>query len=127
MKELKFLSVDEIHDNASDSRLKLYKSCKSIDYLLLLSATPYKSEAAEQNLKLKEWSGDIVYRIGSIGTVLGEGKHIATTPTLAEIQIFIASTMIALSLVVKILKLLNGHDLYIRQQALRTYGAKYKI
>lgn len=63
MKELKFLSVDEIHDNASDSRLKLYKSCKSIDYLLLLSATPYKSEAEMQNLKLKEWSGDIVYTI----------------------------------------------------------------
>lgn len=63
MKELKFLSVDEIHDNASDSRLRLYKMCKSIDYLLLLSATPYKSETPMQNLKLQEWSGDIVYRI----------------------------------------------------------------
>lgn len=63
MKGLKFLSVDEIHDNASDSRLKLYKSCKNIDYLLLLSATPYKSETPMQNLKLQQWSGDIVYRI----------------------------------------------------------------
>ena len=63
MKDLKFLSVDEIHDNASNSRLKLYKSCKNIEYLLLLSATPYKSETPIQNLKLKEWSGDIVYKI----------------------------------------------------------------
>lgn len=63
MKHLKFLSVDEIHDNASDSRLKLYKSCKNIEYLLLLSATPYKSETPIQNLKLQEWSGDIIYRI----------------------------------------------------------------
>lgn len=63
MKKLKFLSVDEIHDNASNSRLKLYKTCKEIEYLLLLSATPYKSETPEQNLKLQEWSGDIVYRI----------------------------------------------------------------
>lgn len=63
MKNLTFLSVDEIHDNASDSRLKLYKTCKKIEYLLLLSATPYKSETPMQNLKLQEWSGDILYRI----------------------------------------------------------------
>ena len=63
MKNLTFLSVDEIHDNASDSRLKLYKTCKNIEYLLLLSATPYKSETPMQNLKLQEWSGDILYRI----------------------------------------------------------------
>lgn len=63
LRHLTFLSVDEIHDNASDSRLKLYKSCKEIEYLLLLSATPYKSETPMQNLKLMEWSGDIVYRI----------------------------------------------------------------
>ena len=63
MKNLAFLSVDEIHDNASDSRLKLYKTCKNIEYLLLLSATPYKSETPMQNLKLQEWSGDILYRI----------------------------------------------------------------
>lgn len=63
MKNLTFLSVDEIHDNASDSRLKLYKICKNIEYLLLLSATPYKSETPMQNLKLQEWSGDILYRI----------------------------------------------------------------
>ena len=60
---VKFLAVDEIHDNASDSKLKLYKSFKSLDYMLFLSATPYKSETPAQNLKLKEFSGDIVYRI----------------------------------------------------------------
>jgi len=63
LKNLKFLSVDEIHDNVSDSKLKLYKMCKNIDYLLLLSATPYKSETPIQNIKLQEWSGDIIYTI----------------------------------------------------------------
>ena len=63
LKELTFLTVDEIHDNCSDSKLKLYKSCKSLEYQLCLSATPYRSGQFTQNLKLKEWSGDIIYRI----------------------------------------------------------------
>ena len=63
LKELTFLTVDEIHDNCSDSKLKLYKSCKSLKYQLCLSATPYRSGQFTQNLKLKEWSGDIIYRI----------------------------------------------------------------
>jgi len=63
LKELKFLCVDEIHDNSSDSRLKIYKKCKKLEYQLCLSATPYRSEAWLQSLKLKAWSGDIVYDI----------------------------------------------------------------
>ena len=63
LKELTFLTIDEIHDNCSDSKLKLYKSCKSLEYQLCLSATPYRSGQFTQNLKLKEWSGDIIYRI----------------------------------------------------------------
>lgn len=63
LKELTFLTVDEIHDNCSDSKLKLYKSCKGLEYQLCLSATPYRSGQFTQNLKLKEWSGDIIYRI----------------------------------------------------------------
>ena len=63
LKELTFLSVDEIHDNATSSRMKIWKMCSKIDYLLLLSATPYKSETPDQNLKLQEWSGDVIYRI----------------------------------------------------------------
>ena len=62
-KELKFLCVDEIHDNCSDSKLKLYKSCKRLEYQLCLSATPYRSGAYVQNLKLKAWSGDVCYSI----------------------------------------------------------------
>ena len=63
LKNLKMLIVDEIHDNSSDGRLKLYKKCQSLDYQLCLSATPYRKNAFVQNLKLKEWSGDIVYEI----------------------------------------------------------------
>lgn len=63
LKNLKFLCVDEIHDNCSDSKLKLYRKCTNLDYQLCLSATPYRSGATLENLKLQAWSGDIVYRI----------------------------------------------------------------
>ena len=63
LSELKFLAVDEIHDNCSNSRLKLYKKCKNLDFQLCLSATPYRSNDFLQNLKLKAWSGDIIYTI----------------------------------------------------------------
>lgn len=63
LKTLKFLIIDEIHDNCSNSRLKLYKKCKSLEYQLCLSATPYRKNTFVQNLKLKEWSGDVVYTI----------------------------------------------------------------
>lgn len=63
LKELTFLCVDEIHDNCSDSKLKLYKKCRKLEYQLCLSATPYRSGAFVQNLKLMAWSGDIVYEI----------------------------------------------------------------
>ena len=62
-KELKFLCVDEIHDNSSDSKLKIYKKAKNLEYQLCLSATPYRAETLVQNLKLQEWSGDIIYNI----------------------------------------------------------------
>lgn len=63
LKNLKFLCVDEIHDNCSDSKLKIYRKCTSLDYQLCLSATPYRSGAILENLKLQAWSGDIIYKI----------------------------------------------------------------
>lgn len=63
IKDLKFLCVDEIHDNCSNSKLKLYKKCKNLDFQLCLSATPYRSGAWLQNLKLRDWSGDVLYKI----------------------------------------------------------------
>lgn len=63
LKELKFLCVDEIHDNCSDSKLKIYRKCTNLSYQLCLSATPYRSGAILENLKLQAWSGDIVYSI----------------------------------------------------------------
>lgn len=63
LKGLKFLCVDEVHDNCSDSKLKLYKRCRNLDYQLCLSATPYRSKQLVQNLKLQAWSGDVAYTI----------------------------------------------------------------
>lgn len=63
IRELKFLCVDEVHENCSDSKLKIYKKARKLEYQLCLSATPYRSGAMVQNLKLKEWSGDVVYTI----------------------------------------------------------------
>lgn len=63
LKNLKFLCVDEIHDNCSESKLKLYRKCTNLSYQLCLSATPYRSGAVLENLKLQAWSGDIVYKI----------------------------------------------------------------
>lgn len=62
-RELQFLCVDEVHDNVSNSKLKIYKKAKSLEYQLCLSATPYRTNTLVQNLKLMEWSGDVVYRI----------------------------------------------------------------
>lgn len=63
LKNLKFLCVDEIHDNCSDAKLSIYKSCTHLDYLLCLSATPYRENAFTQNLKVQAWSGGVVYTI----------------------------------------------------------------
>lgn len=60
---VKFLTVDEIHDNCSKPRMDLFKKCKNISYQLCLSATPYRAEAWYPNLKLRAWSGDIIYEI----------------------------------------------------------------
>lgn len=63
LRGLKFLIVDEVHDNCSPAKLRTYKSCKKLSYQLSLSATPYRDEAFVENLHLKAWSGDIIYRI----------------------------------------------------------------
>lgn len=63
LKTLAFLCVDEIHDNCSDSKLKIYKRCTALEYQLCLSATPYRANALVQNLKLRAWSGDVIYTI----------------------------------------------------------------
>lgn len=63
LKQLQFLCVDEIHENCSANKLKIYKKCKNLDYQLCLSATPYRSGAIMENWKLQEWSGDIIYKI----------------------------------------------------------------
>lgn len=83
LKELRFLCVDEVHENCSDSRLKIYKKCRKLEYQLCLSATPYRSGTLVQNLKLKEWSGDIIYRITE--------KKLRKRGVLSEYQVFLLS------------------------------------
>lgn len=63
IRKLKFLCVDEVHENCSDAKLKTYKKAKKLEYQLCLSATPYRDGTLVQNLKLKEWSGDVIYTI----------------------------------------------------------------
>lgn len=43
IRELKFLCVDEVHENCSDAKLKTYKKAKHLEYQLCLSATPYRA------------------------------------------------------------------------------------
>lgn len=63
LKGLRFLIVDEIHDNSSDTRMAIYKRCRELHYQLCLSATPYRAGAFKENLKLQAWSGDVIYTI----------------------------------------------------------------
>lgn len=63
LKALKFLTVDEVHDNCSTNKLRIYNKCVNLDFQLCLSATPYRSGAVLENLNLQKWSGDIVYCI----------------------------------------------------------------
>lgn len=63
IRDIKFMIIDEVHDNFSNERKKIYKKPKGIEYLLCLSATPFKKNTIKQNLDLKAWSGGIVYEI----------------------------------------------------------------
>ena len=81
LRELRFLAVDEIHENCSDSRLKLYKRCRKLEYQLCLSATPYRTGAFVQNLKLMAWSGDVVYEITE--------EELRTAGVLSDYRVFV--------------------------------------
>jgi len=63
LREMLFVCVDEIHDNYSNAKYAIYAKSKDMEYLLCLSATPYRSGAFLQNLKLQAWSGDVIYDI----------------------------------------------------------------
>lgn len=63
LKNLKFICIDEIHDNSSDTRMKIYNKCSNLEYQLCLSATPYKDDSLKKNLKLQAWSGGVIFDI----------------------------------------------------------------
>ncbi len=62
-RNLNCLIVDEIQEYMSDNRMKLMKKCKNINFLLGLSATPYKQGNLIGNLQIKEFFGGIVYEV----------------------------------------------------------------
>lgn len=63
-RKLTFLIVDEVQEYLGDNRMRLIKKCRSVDFLLGLSATPYKQQGSEtSNLKMKGYFGSVVYDV----------------------------------------------------------------
>jgi superfamily II DNA or RNA helicase len=63
-KKLTFLIVDEVQEYLGDNRMKLIKKCKNVDFLLGLSATPFKQQGnMTLNLKMKGYFGGVVYDV----------------------------------------------------------------
>ena len=62
-KNLNCLIVDEIQEYMSDNRMRLMKKCKNVNFLLGLSATPYKQGNLAGNIQIKEFFGGIVYEV----------------------------------------------------------------
>lgn len=63
-RRLTFLIVDEVQEYLGDNRMKLIKKCKNVDFLLGLSATPFKQQGSiTANLKMKGYFGGIVYDV----------------------------------------------------------------
>lgn len=74
-RDLNLLIVDEIQEYMSDNRMSLLKKCKRIDFVLGLSATPFKQGNMIGNLSIKGFFGGIVYEV-SIERLQTEG-HLA--------------------------------------------------
>lgn len=60
---VKFLIVDEVQEYSSKKRQNAMKKCKSVDFLMGLSATPFKQDDLIGNLKIKGFFGSVVYEI----------------------------------------------------------------
>lgn len=60
---VKFLIVDEIHDNLSDKRLNSFKKCKNTVLDLFLSATPFKMDNEKMSMVTKDFYGNVIYKI----------------------------------------------------------------
>jgi superfamily II DNA or RNA helicase len=63
-KNLTFLIVDEVQEYLGENRMNLIKKCRNVDFLLGLSATPFKQKGNEvSNIKMKSYFGGIVYDV----------------------------------------------------------------
>lgn len=63
MSSLEWMIVDEIHEFSSSKRLSIIKKAKNLQFLISLSATPFRQNAFIDNFKLKSYVGDIIYEI----------------------------------------------------------------
>lgn len=63
-KKINFLIVDEVQEYLGKKRMALIKKCSNVEFLLGLSATPFKQMGSEvENLKMKAYFGGIVYEV----------------------------------------------------------------
>ena len=63
-KRVNFLIVDEVQEYLGDNRMKLIRKCSNVDFLLGLSATPFKQMGnLISNLKMKGYFGGVVYDV----------------------------------------------------------------
>ncbi len=61
---VKFLLVDEIHEQSSDKRMRVMQKCKNVVQRLGLSATPFKQIGGTiQNLTVKGFFGGVTYTV----------------------------------------------------------------
>ncbi len=63
LRDVEFLIVDEVQEYSSDNRLGTIRKFKNLNFLLSLSATPFKSEDEIGNLNLREVVGDVIYTV----------------------------------------------------------------
>lgn len=58
-----FLAVDEIQDNSSDNRIKIYSKYKNLKFVLGISATPFKQMDTKSAFRVKGFFGDVCYEV----------------------------------------------------------------
>lgn len=76
------LFIDEVQEFSSDKRINVIEEHRNLDFLISLSATPFKSEQGSRiaNLNLMQAVGDVIYEVKEEGLkekkVLAEDKVI---------------------------------------------------
>lgn len=75
LKKVNFVIVDEVHEYSSPKRVRIVDLMKNKDYLLSLSATPFKSTDKFASLNVMKVFGQVVFDIEE--KLLIENKHLS--------------------------------------------------